>query len=110
MCLGVVLKDSFGRPIAKAGSWDSEEVKHSKCYNLNDGERLIGVKYGTRGNLEACIFDLQFVIGAQTDWLCLNVYSAEQSYIAWEQILKKKCSWPKQRNKLFLICFPRTRK
>ena len=52
---------------------------HSKCYKINEGERLIGVKYGTRDDEDGCIYDIQFVIGAQTDWLCLNVYSAEQS-------------------------------
>ena len=57
------MKSVNGSEIARIGHCTTSFVKSEKYLVLNEGERLIGVKFGRRGYKQAFVFDIQFVLG-----------------------------------------------
>ncbi len=67
-CLGVILKDRNDQIIAKIGSWEYlENLREVKSFSIEEGERLVGLKFGRRGFKSASNFDVQLVIGRKTN-------------------------------------------
>ena len=62
--MGIELLDSGNNTIAKAGDWGSDHSKVTEI-DLSPGERIIGFKYGRRGNTIAYNYDVQFVLSKQ---------------------------------------------
>ena len=65
--LGIILRDEYGGEIAKVGDW-SEDVETSKKFvEFENGEKLIGMKFGKRKFGDPIVFDIQFIIGMVTN-------------------------------------------
>ena len=60
---GIQFFDKNNRTILKAGFWTAASIYKEHRINLQEGERIIGVKSGRRGKSEAYHYDVQFIIG-----------------------------------------------
>ena len=60
-CVGISLKDTNGKLIAKVGSFDNQLITSTKAFTLNDGERLIGMKFSRRGLNSAAVYGIHLV-------------------------------------------------
>ncbi len=63
-CVGIILKGGNRNEVSKIGICGVKKGISEIKLALNEGEILIGMKFGKRGSISyAVVFDIQFILG-----------------------------------------------